>query len=254
MGRWRIGIAFRVVAALLVIATLAAGVGGFALHTFQTLQDDLTTLAEQRLPTILAAAKLDRQAALLSAQAAALVLADSDDKRETEMMRILDLVETLERLITELEDGGAQPRDVATIRGIRTSFVQTLHRLNDLVAERIRIRKVMEATLSQVLETAGASHDQPAPPDDGPVSPWHWESMIAIHSLQAAATATRELVLRREESQLSGSLRQLDDAIGDLPPADRAEASAMRAVSPRGPMKPKASLPCGAGNWRCTTP
>ncbi|WP_404381765.1 ATP-binding protein [Caenispirillum salinarum] len=229
MGRWRIGVAFRVLAALLLIVALAAGLGGFALHTFRTLHHDVRTLAEQRLPTILAAAKLDRQAALLSAQAAALILAKDEGGQETEMMRILDLVDTLERLIADLEDGGVDTGDVATIREVKTGFVDSLHRLNMLVAQRNSLETALEAKLTDVLEGGGAAHGQPAPPPDAAGYRWHREALIALHSLQAAASAERRSDIDREERLLIGSLRQLDDAISLLHPSERVEAFAMRA-------------------------
>lgn len=50
MGRWRIGVAFRVLTALLLIVVLAAGLGGFTLHTFRALHGRVSELAERRLP------------------------------------------------------------------------------------------------------------------------------------------------------------------------------------------------------------
>lgn len=173
-------------------------------------------------PTILAAAKLDRQAALLSAQAAALVLADDDDDREIEMMRILDLVETLDLQIADLTVFGATLQDVSTIREIKTGFVDTLHRLNTLVDQRNAIEESLAIQMLEMVE-GDVFFAQPLS-GDIVGHRWYSAALNTTHALQAAASAEREAALQHAERLSIGSLRQLQDAVSRLDLAQQPQA------------------------------
>lgn len=224
MGRWRIGVAFRVLAALLIIVGLTVMLGAFALHTFADLRGQVGGLARERLPTILTAAKLDRQAALLSAQASALVLTDTNGGRETEMMRILDLVRTLDRLTEELAAAGTPTRDVDTIRSLKDGFVETLDTLNRQVAERNRLRRHLEGMIAASLRHGLELHDTTLMG-----LPWHADAMAAMQAVEAAAVASHPAVFEREARAFDAALARLDALLPALPEHEQASGRAVRA-------------------------
>ncbi|GAA0566903.1 ATP-binding protein [Caenispirillum bisanense] len=222
MSRWRIGVAFRVLAALLIIVGLTVMLGAFALHTFADLRGQVGGLARERLPAILTAAKLDRQSALLSAQASALVLTETNGARETEMMRILDLVRTLDRLTDELADSGSPEENVATIHRLKTGFVETLDELDSQVAERLRLRRQLEETVGLVLKRGIALTDSLTPPQA-----WHADALIALRALQAAAIASHRAVFEREARAAGEALERLQGHLATMPAEQRAAAAAI---------------------------
>ncbi len=219
MSRWRIGVAFRVLAALLIIVGLTVMLGAFALHTFADLRGQVGGLARERLPAILTAAKLDRQSALLSAQASALVLTETNGARETEMMRILDLVRTLDRLTDELADGGGPAENVATINRLKTGFVETLDELDKQVAERLRLRRQLEETVGVVLKRGLVLTETVEP------QAWHGEALIALRALQAATIASHRAVFEREARVASAALDRLHGQVPALPADQQATAA-----------------------------
>ena len=237
----RLGVAFRILAGLTVIAGLTVATSVVAVSLFARFQEGFEQVAAAKVPGLISASQLAQQSGTLAANAPALVAVQSQSVRESVMARLGDQIVLLEDLMARLRARGADPADLAELERRKNELVGNLLALNGQVERQLaasaevgglvnrlmllaeRVRQVEQSLLDDAPLTIGAGPDGP----EGLADAYRRERLIdhwtdaAYHAatiMLAASRADHEARLERLRDDFRAAMDRAAAAVAELPP------------------------------------
>jgi signal transduction histidine kinase/CHASE3 domain sensor protein len=137
MGRFRFGIAFRLLAGLASLVLLTAGASGVSLWAFRTFRHALDEIARADLPALATSAALVEQTQKLVATAPALMLAGTHYERRSLVLRTASQTDLIDEQLARLRNFGLTKEEADSISQIEANLVDDIHQLDLAVGKRI---------------------------------------------------------------------------------------------------------------------
>ncbi|MBF0335846.1 MAG: hypothetical protein HQL40_19760 [Alphaproteobacteria bacterium] len=137
MAKLRVGVAFRLAAALVAITAFTVTASLVSLYTFGRLREDFDAVGGDALRNLVIASQLARESEAIVANAPTLVSVDNQFARQTVAARIADQVRSLDERIQRLESSRLGEERMALLREHRANLVDNLTSLDHIAEERI---------------------------------------------------------------------------------------------------------------------
>ncbi|HYD29288.1 MAG TPA: ATP-binding protein, partial [Azospirillaceae bacterium] len=222
----RFGVAFRILAGLLVITSLTLATGGVAVSLFDRFHGEYSQLTARRLPGLLAAAQLAQQSGTLAASAPALVAVRSQTAREAVMEHIDDQIARLEDLVTGLRAQGGEVAGLAGLDERKAELIDTLRHLDAQVGRQLAVTAETDRAASVLFELSSrlrrtlreihAAHGEDFPGRVA-IERWHGELGHALTVALAALRADHEVKVNQHRRAFRSSVAAAAAILNDLP-------------------------------------
>ncbi len=232
----RLGVAFRILAGLTVIAGLTVTTSVVAVSLFGRFQEGFEQVAAAKVPGLISASQLAQQSGTLAANAPALVAVQSQSVREAVMSRLGDQIVLLEDLMARLRVRGADPADLAELERRKNELVGNLLALNSQVERQLaasaevsglvnrlmmlaeRIRQAEQTLLDDVPLPAGPDELAEAYRRERIIDHWTDVAYHAATIMLAASRADHEARLERLRDDYRAAMDRAAAAVAELPP------------------------------------
>ncbi|MBP2292221.1 ATP-binding protein [Azospirillum rugosum] len=232
----RLGVAFRILAGLTVIAGLTVTTSVVAVSLFGRFQEGFEQVAAAKVPGLISASQLAQQSGTLAANAPALVAVQSQSVREAVMSRLGDQIVLLEDLMARLRVRGADPADLAELERRKNELVGNLLALNSQVERQLaasaevgglvnrlmmlaeRVRQLEQALLDDVPLPADPAGLADAYRRERVIDHWTDAAYHAATIMLAASRADHEARLERLRDDYRAAMDRAAAAVAELPP------------------------------------
>lgn len=237
----RSSVSWRLTAGLLALAGTTVVAAGLSLYGIERFRQGFDRIADDRVAALVGVAGLAQQAQAIAVTAPRLAATLDRFERERAMRHLDDLLSQLDSLFTEYLALEPRPDALPALQRYRQEFVDNLHRLDGLVAERhageqrlraridalSRLAREVRETLSALDIEAAIPAETGAPAADGDAvrrAAHDWLAAFdeAITAALIAATAGSEGLLAGQAGSQSAALERTGVALGRLPPATAA--------------------------------
>ncbi|MBB3262763.1 PAS domain S-box-containing protein [Azospirillum sp. OGB3] len=231
----RLGVAFRILAGLTVIAGLTTATGVVAVSLFGRFHQGFEQIATAKVPGLVNASQLAQQSGTLAANAPALVAVQSQSVRESVMARLSDQIALLEDLMTRLRDRGTDVADVAELQRRKNELVANLMTLNTQVERQLAAAAETGGLVGRLIQLAERIRDAEQSLREGTPPPrtleelagtqdterrvdlWTAEAQHAILLMLAASRADHEARVERLRQDYRAAMDRAAEAVSGLP-------------------------------------
>ncbi len=194
-----------------------------SLNSFNDLRKGLSEFTGNDLPKVVAGSKLNQISANLASFAPALLSSNSKGTRQAVLLRLKDQVTWLEEILQQLEDAGYSSKDLQRFVQLKSTLVDNLHS----VAELVRKRSENSSASKRILRKAPELNKQLfdfnkllfSNSEQKGVVIQRWSSALGAGLLliPTAAATDHPLALQKISTQFENHLRVIDNNNTQLP-------------------------------------
>ena len=217
----RLGVAFRMLAGLVLIGGLTAATGLVAVSLFSRFHKGFERIATDRVPNLVSASQLAQQSGTVAANAPALVAVQSQSVREAVMARLSDQLALLDELIGRLRRQGGEAADVTELERRRNELAENLAALNTQVERHLSVSSETDALVARMVglserirtvQTAGGQAGE-----GRWLHMWGENASHALTVMLAAARADHEAKVERLRREFRDAVDRAAGVLADQP-------------------------------------
>ncbi|MCW2245375.1 PAS domain S-box-containing protein [Azospirillum fermentarium] len=213
----RLGVAFRMLAGLVLIGGLTAATGVVAVSLFSRFHKGFERIATDRVPNLVSASQLAQQSGTVAANAPALVAVQSQSVREAVMARLGDQLALLDELIGRLRRQGGGTTDVSELERRRNELADNLTALNTQVERHLSVSSETDALVARMVGLSERIRTVQSAGGTRWLHMWGENASHALTVMLAAARADHEAKVERLRREFRDALDRAAGVLADQP-------------------------------------